>query len=76
MKHNKNFFKFSYFDELKTGDVFKFSPIIDNDIPSKFYTVYAKDESTTKINSTYGKTILRLEYMNDLNKEVMIFPNR
>lgn len=72
----KNYFEFKSFDELQTGDVFKFSPILDNDIPSKFYTVYHKNETHTKINSTYGKLLNRFEYENNINREVMIFPNR
>ena len=72
----KNFFKFSFFDDLKLNDVFKFSPNIDKDIPSKFYTVYYKDETTTKFNATYGKELNRMEFANDTPREIMIFPNR
>ena len=72
----KNYFMFDFFDSLNIGDVFKFSPFIDNDIPSRFYTVYSKDESTTKINATYGKNLYKQEYVNSLPREIMIFPNR
>ena len=40
----KDFFNFKWFDELQVGDVFKFCPITDSDIPSKFFTAFAKDE--------------------------------
>lgn len=73
---SKDFFNFGFFDELQVGDVFKFSPIIDNDIPSKFYTVYHKDENTTKFNATYCKELNRMEFANDTPREIMIFPNR
>lgn len=73
---NKDYFQFKWFDELQIGDVFKFSPIIDSDIPSKFYTVYQKDKGTTKFNSTYHKDLNRMEFANDTPREVMIFPNR
>jgi hypothetical protein len=72
----KNYFKFSFFEELKEGDVFKFSPVMDNDIPSKFYTVYKKTDTITKINATYGKVLNRMEFNNNLPREVMIFVNR
>jgi hypothetical protein len=73
---SKDFFQFRWFDDLKTGDVFKFCPIIDSDIPSKFFTVFAKDELNTKFNSTYGKELNTTEFANDTPREVMIFPNR
>lgn len=73
---NKDFFFFGHFNELKVGDVFKFPQNLYNDIPSKFYTVYQKDENTTKINATYGKLLNRLELENDTPIEVMIFQNR
>lgn len=73
---NKHSFTFDFFENLSIGDVFKFSPIIDNDYPSKFYTVFYKDELITKINSTYGKRILRFEFSNTMQREVMIFPKR
>jgi len=75
----KDFFKFRFFDELNVGDVFKFSPIIDNDdLPSVFYTVFYKDNLTTKINSTYGKKLMRFDFQNQelKNREVMVFPER
>ena len=72
----KNMFKFAYFEDLKQGDVFKFSPIIDSEIPSIFFTAYYKDENTTKFDSTYGKIIYRNEFKNDIDKEIMIFINR
>ena len=75
MKH-KDYFQFKWFDELQVGDVFKFSLIIDNDIPTKFYTVYQKDENKTRFNATYGKELNRMEFANDLHREVMIFPYR
>ncbi len=75
MKH-KDYFQFKWFDELQVGDVFKFSPIIDNDIPTKFYTVYQKDENKTRFNATYGKELNRMEFANDLDREIMIFPYR
>ena len=71
-----NYFIFSYFHELKVGDVFKFSPVIDGSSTSKFYSVYQKDDSVTKINATYGKSLDRMEFANDTLMEVMIFPNR
>jgi len=72
----KNYFNFRFFDELQVGDVFKFSPILDDDIPSKFYTVYQKNEIITRFNSTYGKNLSRMEFPNDTPREIMIFPNR
>ncbi len=72
----KNFFNFKFFDELQVGDVFKFSPVIDSDIPRRFYTVYEKNEYTTKFNTTYGKCLYQNEFDNNIHKEVMIFPNR
>ena len=72
----KNFFKFSFFDDLKLNDVFKFSPNIDKDIPSKFFTVYQKNEKTTKFNAKYGKDLSNMELPNDAPREIMIFPNR
>lgn len=72
----KNAFVFSSFDKLQVGDVFKFSPIIDEDIPSRFYTVYKKNEVLTFFNSTYGKKIYSNELKNSLNSEVMIFEER
>lgn len=71
-----NFFIFKFFNELQIGDVFKFSPIIDNDIPNKFYTVYQKNETTTKFNATYGKELNQKELLNDTKREVMIYTNR
>lgn len=74
-----DFFKFRFFNELNVGDVFKFSPIIDNDdLPSRFYTVYYKDELITKINSSYGKKIISRAFQNQEseNREVMVFPER
>lgn len=73
---SKDYFNFRFFDELQVGDVFKFSPLIDNDIASKFYTVYHKDENTTKFNDTYGKELNRMELVNNSRREIMIFPNR
>lgn len=73
---SKNYFNFSFFDELQVGDVFKFCPIIDNDIPNKFYTVYQKDETITKFNATYGRELNKMEFANNTSREVMIFPNR
>lgn len=73
---NTNSFSFDFFENLSIGDVFKFCPIIDNDYPSKFYTVFYKDELITKVNSTYGKRILRFEFSNEMEREVMIFPLR
>lgn len=76
MKKNKNYFIFRYFDDLKVGDVFKFSPLLDDDIPSCFFTVYNIAGETVSINSTYGKKIVRFDYPTNLNREVMIFPDR
>lgn len=73
---NKNFFTFKLFEELVVGDVFKFSPTLDNDIPKKFYTVYFKDNVTTKINATYGKDLNKMEIPNSVTREVMVFPGR
>jgi hypothetical protein len=73
---DKNFFTFKWFDDLKVGDTFKFCPTIDSDIPSKFFTVYYKDEFITKFNSTYGKELNKMEFLNDTHKEIMLFPNR
>jgi hypothetical protein len=73
---SNSYFQFKWFDELQKGDVFKFSPILDNDIPSKYYTVSEKDNITTKIGATYGHALDRREYRNDLHREVMIFPNK
>lgn len=72
----KNQFTFNSFYELKQGDVFKFEKIFDSDMHSVFFTVYYKDENTTKINSTYGKKIVRFEYPNSLPRGIMIFKNR
>ena len=72
----KNTFKFKWFDELQVGDVFKFCPILDDDIPSKFFTVFAKDDVNTKFNATYGKDLHTMEFANGINREIMIFPNR
>jgi hypothetical protein len=72
----KNQFTFNSFCELKQGDVFKFEKIFDSDMHSVFFTVYHKDENITKINSTYGKKILRFEYPNSLPRGIMIFENR
>jgi|VirMetMinimDraft_7_1064189.scaffolds.fasta_scaffold505067_2 hypothetical protein len=72
----KNYFTFKFFNELEKGDVFKFEKILDNDIHSIFFTVYFKDDITTKINSTYGKKILRFEYPNNKQSNVIVFPYR
>ena len=74
--NSKHFFKFAWFDELIIGDVFKFSPMNKDDEPSRFYTVYFKDESITKINSSYGNQLIRREFKNELSREVLLFPNR
>ena len=71
-----NYFEFGFLEDLQIGDVFKFSPTIDSEIPSKFYSVYAKESGTIKINSTYGKSIDRKEFPITHYKEVMIFPER
>jgi hypothetical protein len=73
---SKDFFQFKWFDELQVGDVFKFCPIIDSDIPSIFFTAFAKDEVNTKINATYGKELHRMDFANNTSREIMIFPNR
>ena len=72
----KDFFQFKWFDELQVGDVFKFCPIIEPDLPSKFYTAFKKDEVKTTINSTYGKELHTIELANDTPRVIMIFPNR
>lgn len=77
MKTTIKNFQFKWFDELQVGDVFKFCPIIDSDIPTrKFYTVYYKDELITKINSTYGKELHTIELANNTHREIMVYPNR
>lgn len=73
---NKMHFIFTYFSQLKKGDTFKFSKIIDDDIPSNLYTVYYKDDKITKINSTYGKNLLKFEFSDIYQREVMLYPNR
>ena len=73
---SKDFFQFKSFDELQVGDVFKFCPLIDSDVPSKFFTAFAKNEISTKFNSTYGKELHTMEFSNNTPREVMIFPNR
>ena len=73
---SKDYFIFGLFSDLQVGDVFKFSPIIDSDIPNRFFTAYQKDADITKINTTYGKELNRMEFPNDTQKEVMIYPNR
>lgn len=73
---SKDFFQFKYFDELQVGDVFKFCTVIDSDVPSRFFTVFAKDGTSTKINSTYGKELHKMEFPNDAPREIMVFPNR
>ena len=75
-KTNKLFYEFAYFDELQIGDVFKFSPILDSEIPSTFFTVYAKDEKSTKASSTYGKKINWIELSNNIGREVLIYPGK
>jgi hypothetical protein len=72
----KDYFKFASFEDLQVGDVFKFSPIIDNDIPSKYYTAFVKDELNTTFNSTYGKELNTSKFPNNTPREIMIFPNR
>lgn len=73
---SKDFFQFKWFDELQVGDVFKFCPIIDSDIPKKFFTAFAKDGVNTKFNATYGKELHTMEVLNNTPKEIMLFPNR
>ena len=73
---SKDFFQFKWFDELQVGDVFKLCPIIDSDIPSKFFTAFKKDEVNTKFNATYGKELHTMEFANNTPIEIMIFPNR
>lgn len=73
---NKKYFKFCLFSELNVGDVFKFSKEIDCSIKDVFYSVYLKSNNITKINSTYGKTIIRHAISSDSEREVMIYPNR
>lgn len=75
-KMDKNHFTFTYFSELKVGDTFKFSKVIEDDIPFLFYTVYYKDKKITKINSTYGKTLLKFEFSDLFQREVMLYHNR
>ena len=62
-KMNKDFFQFRWFEELQVGDVFKFCPVIDSDIPSKFFTAFAKDGVNTKFNATYGKELHTMEFV-------------
>lgn len=76
MTTDKNHFQFNYFDELSKGDVFKFSPVLDSDIPSKFFTVIEKNEVNTKFAETYGKEYNVRQFANETPKEIMIFPNR
>lgn len=73
---NKNSFEFKWFNDLKTGNKFKFSPIIDSDVPSKFFTVIKKNDTHTKFAETYGKMGNVREFANDTPREVMIFTNR
>ena len=74
-QNNKNYFVFGYFDQLQVGDVFKFSQILDDDMPNSFFTVYYKDDEFTKINSTYGKLDRKVIPSNSI-REVMIFESR
>jgi hypothetical protein len=73
---NKDFFQFKWFNELQVGDVFKFCPVIDSEIPNKFFTAFFKDDKNTKFNATYGKELNTTEFSNETKKEIMIFPNR
>jgi hypothetical protein len=73
---SKYYFQFKWFSDLQVGDVFKFCTIIDNDIPSIFYTAYAKDDINTKFSATYGRNLHRKNFANDTPREIMIFPNR
>jgi hypothetical protein len=76
MSSDKNFFKFRFFDELEIGDVFKFCPAIDSKINiSTFFTVLNKTETTTTIQTTFGKVTAR-QINNNTITEIMVFPDR
>jgi hypothetical protein len=76
IKANRNYFQFKLFEELRVGEVFKFSPIIDLDLPDVFYTVFAKNELNTLFNSTYGKQLNTMIFSNNSPREVMVYPYR
>lgn len=76
---NKNYFKFSEFSELETGDVFKFSNVGNNGEHSVFYTVIKKERLKISISVTYGKMGLgsiEIFIGQRKNTEVLIYPDR
>lgn len=67
--------EFQQFCDLNVGDVFKFSPIESNEIPSRFFAAFEKDTKATRVRAIYGPDYT-MELANNVSREVMVFPAR